>query len=85
MNILEKIRDAEPGSMVTISSPCKEGSCATAESSFPVDDLRKAMGFMTATVTTTQGDKYELQTPPIPPNTVCVPSVWTADPCEANK
>ena len=43
MNILERIRDAEAGSMVTISSPCTREGCATAESSFPVEDLRKAI------------------------------------------
>lgn len=43
MNILEKIRDAEPGSMVTISSPCGKNGCRAAEDSFPVEDLRKVM------------------------------------------
>ena len=43
MDILERIRTADAGSIVTISSPCKETGCVQAEGSFPIEDLRKVI------------------------------------------
>lgn len=79
MNILEAIQSAAPGSMVTISSPCTENGCRQSESSWPVEEVRKALGYITAKVTTTNGEEYEYQVPPVPSNTVCIPTVWTEE------
>lgn len=92
MNILDAINNAPAGSMVTISSPCTGSGCRTAESSFAVEDLVKAISApgvalsedyirdvdqtITARVTTTQGDDYEFEVPAIPEGTASVPSVF---------